>query len=99
MVYKIGNDGSTIWERKYPGPVSTVAGDGLGGAWAAAGTTLTRISAEGTVKWTLTYEDVILNLEALPDGAMLAGTERGVILVDKAGKLIWLYDPATGCDT
>ncbi len=98
-VYKIGKDGSTVWERKSPGPVAVVEGDGYGGAWAATGKTLIRISTDGAIKWTFTYDDVILNLEALPDGRMLAGTERGVILVDSAGKLVWLYDPATGCDT
>jgi len=98
-VYKIGKDGATIWERRSPGPVAVVAGDGSGGAWAATGKTLIRILTDGMIKWSFTYDDIILNVEALPDGRVLAGTERGVILVDNLGELVWLYDPATGCDT
>jgi outer membrane protein assembly factor BamB len=98
-VHKIAKDGSSLWEVKSPGPVVAVAGDGLGGAWAATGNTLIRISANGTIKWTFAYDDNFLNLEPLPDGRMLAGTERGVVLVDSTGNFVWLYDPATGCDT
>lgn len=98
-VQKIAKDGVTLWEVKSPGQVVAVAGDGLGGAWAATGNTLIRISANGTIKWTFTYDDNIINLEPLPDGRMLAGTERGLVLVDGAGDFVWLYDPATGCDT
>ena len=42
-IQKISKDGVTLWEVKSPGPVAAVAGDRLGGAWAATGSTLIRI--------------------------------------------------------
>ena len=98
---KLGKDGTVVWEAGIGSgaSASAVEGDGSGGAWVGAGKTLIRLSGAGKRLWTYEYWDPILNLEALPDGRVLVGTEQGLILVDKGGEFVWLYDPASGCDT
>ncbi|HNZ08198.1 MAG TPA: hypothetical protein PK182_00410 [Bacillota bacterium] len=97
---RISKDGSTVW-RWDPGKeaVTSIAGDGAGGAWVSQGRRISKISPAGKLSWTYVWEQKVRSMEPLPDGRIAVASERGAVLISSAGKFLWLYDPATGCDT
>ena len=100
MLARISKDGAVSWKWD-PGkePVTSIAGDGAGGAWVSQAKRISRISPAGKLSWTYVWEQTVRSMEPLPDGRLAVASERGAVLINNAGKFLWLYDPATGCDT
>ena len=99
VLYKLTSSGTEAWNIRLGGDVKLLEADSKGGCWAAFANGVARVLPSGKVSWIYSSEEEIRCLEALPDGRVLVGTSLGGLLLDEEGKFVWLYDPATGCDT
>ena len=99
QLFKLTGSGAQKWGVKLGEEVRFLEADANGGCWAAFSKGVVRVLPTGKVSWTYSCDEGITCLEPLPDGRVLVGTELGGFLLDEDGRFVWLYDPATGCDT
>lgn len=99
LLLRLSSAGVQLWSVKLGGEVKSLEADAKGGCWAAFDNRVARVLPTGKVSWTYSCDEEVRCLEPLPDGRVLVGTKLGGLLLDEAGRFVWLYDPATGCDT
>lgn len=99
QLMRLTGAGLQQWSIKLGEEVKFLEADSKGGCWAAFDKAVARVLPSGKVSWTYRCDEQVTCLEPLPDGRVLVGTELGGFLLDEDGKFVWLYDPATGCDT
>lgn len=99
QLYKLIGSGQQAWDIRLDADAEFLEADAKGGCWVAFAKGVARVLPSGKVSWTYSCDEGIRCLEPLPDGRVLVGTDLGGLLLDEDGKFVWLYDPATGCDT
>ncbi len=99
QLLRLTGAGVQQWSIKLGEKTKFLEADAKGGCWAASDETVARVLPSGKVSWTYRCDERITCLEPLPDGRVLVGTSLGGFLLDEDGRFVWLYDPATGCDT
>lgn len=99
QLYKLTGSGQQTWSIRMEEDIRLLEADAKGGCWVAFAKGVARVLPSGKVSWTYSCDEGIRCLEPLPDERVLVGTDLGGLLLDEDGKFVWLYDPATGCDT